>query len=105
MITTIVEAAKIPLKKLSTEPFAEPMPKKHVLIIGGYAVNEFAELLKDYSVSVSSIVPTQTPHIDQEYELEKTARFEETYPDLCRGTGIARDLSGFDTDEIGRAHV
>ena len=100
MIEALIEATKVEVFKDSTEPFSTPMPRKHVLIVGGGYLGELSQMVNQYAVTTTILIPTQTPKLDLEYETEKAAKFEEDHQKHCRGFGIARDLSGVDTDSV-----
>lgn len=100
MIEALIEATKVERYRESAEPFSVQMARKHVLMVGGLYLDELARMVNQYAVTATVLIPTQTPVIDQEHEIEKAARFEENLPGLCRGSGVVRDLSGIDSDSV-----
>jgi hypothetical protein len=100
VIETIVKAASIPKWVQSAEPFAEPMPRQHALIVGGTHLMALSNLFPNYALAATVVIPSTVSCIDREVEFERAVQFEGTYEELCKGVGYARDLSGFDSDSV-----
>ena len=101
MIDAIVQAAQIQLYKHSSEPFELPMRRQHALIVGGTHLIAMAGMFPKYAVEASILIPQQIPEIESEMELRRAIQLEEITPQkVIKGTGMARDLSGVDTDSV-----
>lgn len=100
MIEAIVQAAQIPLMRVNHEPFETPMQRQSMVIVGGTHLIALAALFPRYAVKGTVLVPQELPAIEAEMELRRAVQLEETTKGLCSGSGLARDLSGIDTDAI-----
>ena len=98
MIEAMAKAAAIPKYVESMEPFAEPPKRLHTIIVGSSQLSELSGLFPGYAVEASLIIPSTLTPTDREKEFSNAVDFEDQNPSTCRGAGMARDLSGFDTD-------
>lgn len=100
MVEVIAKAVSIPRYIPSAEPFAKPVQRKHMLIVGGTHLVALSPLFRSYALTASVIIPSSISNLDRDLEMERAAQFEVDHEHLCRGTGFARDLSGIDTDSV-----
>lgn len=100
MIEAIVKAADIPLMRSTTDPFETPMPRKHALIVGGTHLLALVNLFPKYALTSTILIPTQIPEIEAEMEFRRGIQTEGIIKTLCHGVGMAKDLSGVDTDSV-----
>lgn len=100
MIEAIVRAAEIPKLIQSAEPFVSPTPKKHALIVGATHLKALSGLFPHYALEATVLVPSTSDSLDRDFEMERAVEFEEAHPEICRGAGIVRDLSGLDSDSV-----
>jgi hypothetical protein len=97
MFEAIAKAASIPKFIKSAEPFTEPPKRLHTIIVGGSHLSELAGLFPGYALEATIIVPSTLSSDKREKEFSDAVDFEDQNPKICRGAGMARDLSGFDS--------
>lgn len=98
MIDALIKAAAIPKYIQSAEPFAEPPKRLHTVIVGGTYLQVLSSLFPGYALEATVIIPSTLTDVDLDNELSQAIQFEDASPQTCRGSGVARDLGGFDTD-------
>lgn len=100
MIEAVIQAAAIPLYQTTKEPFELPMKRQRALIVGGTHLVQLAKLFPKYAVTAQVVVPSQIAEVDAEVELRRAIQLENITNKLCSGAGLARDLSGINTDSL-----
>jgi glutamate racemase len=98
MVEVIAKAASIDKYTPSAELFQTPQKKKHAVIVGGTHLIALSGLFPSYALEATVLIPSTTVELDREVEFERAVQFEDTYPEICRGIGLVRDLSGLDTE-------
>lgn len=100
MIEAIVQATQIPLATRPAEPFELPQKRLHALIVGGTHLLALANLFPRYAVDATILIPSQIPEVESEMEFRRASQLENVTQSGILGIGIAKDLSGIDTDLI-----
>lgn len=77
-----------------------PSTTKHILIAGGTHLIPLSHLFPDYAVEATVVIPSDTPTLDRDMELERAFEFESTYADICKGVSIVRDLSVIEDESV-----
>ena len=100
LIETLIRATDVPRAVVRHDAFAVPVERKHALIVGASHLASIEALFPNYALNATVIIPTTMAPLDREQELERAFSFEDQNQSFCRGVGVARDLSGVDSDSV-----